>query len=376
VKLLNLNVCGLRSKVISDDFGEYLRQFGIIFLTETKLDDVDDITIAGYEVLRKNRHHCSTHPSGGVCRLIQKDFFKFCKVLDNDHKHVLWCRIEKEFLLLDKDLICGVVYIPSENSKYSDLELFDQMENDIVKWRNDYDCYFCIAGDLNAHMGTKPDFIYEVANVDNENRDTPDILPNRSSSDNSRINNYGNRLLELCASLGIYIVNGRCGKDTDIGRNTCADRSVDDYFLMSPELFDLVRDFEVEDFNPLFSDKHNALSLVCSILHPVVQDQTSRPKGKLIWRSEKKDEFVQNIDHVVLDELIDWSENKLGSKDLTKEEIDAVIVPRSLGGGLENTGRPSVIAARCPPLAGAIRIFPFRSITSERLRILGSYLVG
>jgi hypothetical protein len=70
---------------------------------------------------------------------------------------------------------------------------------------------------------------------------------------------------------------------------------------MSPELFDLVRDFEVEDFIPLFSDKHNALSLVCSILHPV-----SRPKEKLIWRSEKKDD------------LIDWSENKLGSKELTR----------------------------------------------------------
>ena len=43
--------------------------------------------------------------------------------------------------------------------------------------------------------------------------------------------------LEFCKGNSLFIVNGRVGKDKNIGRFTCRNASVVDYYISSPYFF-------------------------------------------------------------------------------------------------------------------------------------------
>ena len=55
IKCLLINVCGLKCKVLSSDFENYIANFDIIGLVETKLDCYDQIDIPGYSIITKNK---------------------------------------------------------------------------------------------------------------------------------------------------------------------------------------------------------------------------------------------------------------------------------------------------------------------------------
>ena len=55
IKFLSLNVCGLRSKLRVPEFLEHFNLYDVIGLQETKLDDVDCISISGYTAANQNR---------------------------------------------------------------------------------------------------------------------------------------------------------------------------------------------------------------------------------------------------------------------------------------------------------------------------------
>ena len=99
------------------------------------------------------------------------------------------------------------------------------------------------------------ELIDEYISLENMN-----IPGNRVSFDNT-VNNYGTRLLTLCKSLYMFIVNGQMGNDAQVCRPTCRNVSVVDYFICKPSLFSTIVNFEVEDFNPMLSDVHNAVRL-------------------------------------------------------------------------------------------------------------------
>ena len=63
-------------------------------------------------------------------------------------------------------------------------------------------------------------------------------LPVRSScsSQDKKINEYGRKLVNLCISSNLRIINGRLGMDRDIGKYNCIKKngsSVVDYILCS-----------------------------------------------------------------------------------------------------------------------------------------------
>lgn len=55
MKILTLNVCGQKSRLICPEFLDLLNQYSIIGLQEAKCDDLDYINIPGYDVYMKNR---------------------------------------------------------------------------------------------------------------------------------------------------------------------------------------------------------------------------------------------------------------------------------------------------------------------------------
>ena len=85
---------------------------------------------------------------------------------------------------------------------------------------------------LKAHTGLKTDFTDindyvlnsdDVVNI--VNLDTLGVDVTRHTLDLS-INNYGNRLLQMCQSLDLLITNGRLGKDQGVGDLTCKNTTV------------------------------------------------------------------------------------------------------------------------------------------------------
>ena len=69
-------------------------------------------------------------------------------------------------------------------------------------------------------------------------------------------NNFGHVLIDFCISQRVLIVNGRAGRDADLGKLTCKNASLVDYVIASPCAFPCICDFYVGDFDECLSDIH------------------------------------------------------------------------------------------------------------------------
>jgi exonuclease III len=101
LKIISLNVCGLVSKLRNPDFVEYISFYDIICLTETKLDEVDDVEIDGFELLASVcRTHCKAK-SGGICVFVRTNLCKYVQVKEPvtcSSQCVLWFNIDERLL--------------------------------------------------------------------------------------------------------------------------------------------------------------------------------------------------------------------------------------------------------------------------------------
>ena len=74
----------------------------------------------------------------------------------------------------------------------------------------------------------------------------------RSSVD-TKFNDYGEKLLNVCGNNDLYVMNGRVGSDCNIGKATCKDsKSVIDYVIVSPEILCDDTEFNIVDFDCFF----------------------------------------------------------------------------------------------------------------------------
>ena len=101
-------------------------------------------------------------------------------------------------------------------------------------------------GDFNARTGTENDFIVEEHNnfVLDDNFPLPRQVPNRKSFD-SHINEHGKYLIELCKSLDLRILNGRCKGDS-LGKITFHGNqgiSTVDYIITGHEIMNIFSEF-------------------------------------------------------------------------------------------------------------------------------------
>ena len=62
--------------------------------------------------------------------------------------------------------------------------------------------------------------------------DSHALIAERVNSD-SIVNNTGRRLIDLCRSLDMLIMNGRFGKDFNVGNKTCKNSSTVDYIIIT-----------------------------------------------------------------------------------------------------------------------------------------------
>jgi len=249
------------------------------------------------------------------------------------------------------------MYIPPENSPHSDICTFDVIEQDVLELKSTYDCNLCIFGDANARTGDLDDFIlidrYQVKETNpvheeimhecclSENELNNLNINLKRTSQDGKHNKYGRRLLDLCKVLNLLIVNGRAGEDSRIGKLTCKNASVVDYFICSPQLFPAIHQFKVDTFDPTLSDAHNPL--VLGLLANPHTNNTSmdvspqeskanwyKLSPKPHWDNAKEKDFVQNIDAAKTDKLYEKLELAENSKIITESLINEVVC------GIEN----------------------------------------
>ena len=94
-----MNVCGLRSKLLISEFLSYINQFDVVALSETKLDDLDEIVIPDFECVTKNRKQKTARKSGGIAVQVKNDILKHFSVVDSECEYVLWFTLSKAIFL-------------------------------------------------------------------------------------------------------------------------------------------------------------------------------------------------------------------------------------------------------------------------------------
>ena len=71
-----------------------MQKYKLIFLTETKLDELDDVTVPNYKIFTNNRK-IKKRASGGVAVLVHNSLSDYITVLDTDIKSTIWIRLDK-----------------------------------------------------------------------------------------------------------------------------------------------------------------------------------------------------------------------------------------------------------------------------------------
>ena len=314
LRILSINVGGLHTKKENPDFENFISSYDIICIQETHFDIYDSISINGYKLLPTMVRCNVGSKSGGIAVLVrdsifdtidQDSIFDTIKVVQNSGENFYWFSCS----ICSNVLFC-VTYIPPEGSIYSDINMFDNLESDILKLSQSKNTQICLLGDINAQTGNQSDLVTYDENIeqflhsDDPNDELAKIsigdlgFPTERHNSDTQSNNYGKRLLEVCKSFNLCIANGRLGSDKFLGNKTCKGSSVVDYAIMSPLLFTSVKEFEILPFEPLVNDAHCGIhiSLECSAIESCQNfDNEDILITKATWKTELSNTFLSNL---------------------------------------------------------------------------------
>ena len=185
---------------------------------------------------------------------------RYCEQIKKENGDVIWLKIDKSLLHVSFDLyLCLCYVIPTGTSReaLTEISVLDRISEYIIKIANDTgNCYnILICRDLNSRTGIEHDFVI----LDNSNNDVlpDDYVPDEffvRSSEDKTVNSNGRKLLDFCKQNGLRICNGRIGEDRNFGKCTFignAGRSLVDYVISNPSMFEVFRKFRVCEPNIL-----------------------------------------------------------------------------------------------------------------------------
>ena len=151
----------------------------------------------------------------------------------------MWFKCDRRALDLNDDFYFGVVYIPPYDSRFYTKDEMDLFQAEVSSMCISHE-YVSLMGDFDSRLCNNPDFIdadkyfsdcfefdENLTNYLNASSSLDSIKFSKCHvSQDTVINNSGYLLLDMCKSNNLFILNGRCGADINIGAMTFRGQSV------------------------------------------------------------------------------------------------------------------------------------------------------
>ena len=299
IKICSWNINGLtleKAQILNVFFSGY----DIICLQETwnthdRIIDLEGFN--GFHFIRKKLNTRANRGSGGISLFVKDNSKYSISVLKSHDDFIVWFKING----VQNDVAVCSVYFPPDGSScnYERDDYFDLLQNDILHYQPNFD--IVILGDVNARTGELHDYNVHLDGDDDDFIDPniripiesfPDYMNcSRMSLDRENVNTYGRKLIDLCKSVDVRIVNGRVGLIPGLyTRMGTTGNSVVDYCLMDHRSACNLHGFKIEKQLP----ESDHLPLSISMLYS--QDETvdmgpQRLKGRKIlnykWKPDE-----------------------------------------------------------------------------------------
>lgn len=252
------NIQGLLFKLKNVDFKQFCERFKVFSFSEVwsscKLSDIET-AFPDYKVFHSPR---AQRLKGGVAVCVHKSVSGFVEQLLDTVEDTIFLKFDKSVLNSPSDFLAAFVYVAPERSvvygddNHDGIDLLESNLSFIMEQYSDLPWLLC--GDFNARTSglSDTDSVGENRHAQplNDLEELFDDVPQtQRKTKDSGVNNFGQKLIELCKEYGLLIVNGRTPSDSE-GEITCVanrGRSVVDYFLCTGQLYDLVTDMFVAD---------------------------------------------------------------------------------------------------------------------------------
>ena len=287
-------------KLVDRGFLRVLRDIDIVCLTETHMHrgNLNYLNIPGFQILgyknREKNKKSNTAP-GGIAIFVRENVLRFCTIIKTDNENTIWTKLKKGLTGATKDIFLATSYLSPAQEKSNSNTKISQLCEEISRFQDKG--HVIINGDLNAWTGNINDTIPPDKSDENFHIINNDIPPNRNSM-HKNVNKRGLELLDMCKSLGLYILNGRkigdpFGAFTSFQANG---NSVVDYLITSDSLADEVVKLKIGDFVPWLSDHCPLLyelEITGNALEPN-QKQLLKPVPKQYrWSEEGTTKFLK-----------------------------------------------------------------------------------
>lgn len=290
-------------------FVNFISTYDIICLHECWLSKDCDVQLPNFTCKYINRSLAKCKQGGGIAIFIKESLKSYVTICSVSHDTFVWLKLDKYLSVCDEDVFICSLYIPPDRAAYYRLynrDLFYDLENDIAVYS--LEGKVLLVGDFNGRCSNLNDFLYQdnwrdiFDSLPDVYTYQPDVhLPSRECPDRV-VNSFGLKLLQLCVSSGLRILNGRHPDGFANGYTYCgpAGCSVVDYIITTPDIFHCVTKFITCGFNT-FSD-HAPLHFVlsCNVFDFNSDQQTTnvhtyKPHDVFRWDPEKAEESLRTI---------------------------------------------------------------------------------
>ena len=252
----------------------------IVMLCESWTSECSDLNVEGYAepfCKHRKRKKGAKTDSGGIVCYFRNEIVQGITEIEWNFEDGMCFKLDKHFFNMTDDVFLLCVYMRSNTSTREDindgLNCYDILYEQVAKFSRQGG--LIVVGDFNARSGVREECLigglderdmsvanefinpfYEYESENNRKICIEDVLANDMTIDrmnaDSTVNDYGNRLVQLCMTCDMLIMNGRAGKDKGKGTWTfCNHRgeSVIDYVICNKPVLNNFKNFHVHDVN-------------------------------------------------------------------------------------------------------------------------------